>query len=188
MDFYEKTALQPALLLFFISVTFGGIATFLPLYTAQKHIAGIQWYFFIYALALMLTRTFAGRLYDKYGHQAVFIPAAVFIIAAMLLLSWLPNTMALFAAAFLYGFGFGSVQPALQAWAIDKAPRNRKGMANATFFSFFDLGIGLGAMVFGQIGHLFGYSAIYTTAAGSVAISVLLYLVILSKDKAGNTA
>ncbi len=42
-DVYEKTALQPSLLLLFITITFGGIASFLPIYTAQKSISGIQW-------------------------------------------------------------------------------------------------------------------------------------------------
>lgn len=35
-DFYEKSALKPSALAFFITVTFGGIASFLPLYTVQK--------------------------------------------------------------------------------------------------------------------------------------------------------
>ncbi|MDA6131404.1 MFS transporter, partial [Escherichia coli] len=81
----------------------------------------------------------------------------------------------MYIAAIFYGLGFGSVQPALQAWSVKEAPANRRGMANATFFSFFDLGVGIGAMVFGQIAHLFGYSSIYMTAAGSVGISILLY-------------
>ena len=183
VDIYEKNALMPSVLLFFVTVTFGGIATFLPLYTAEKHIAGIQWYLLIYALALMVTRTFAGRLYDKKGHQAIFIPGAFMIIVAMILLSWLPSTLVLFVAAFCYGLGFGSVQPALQAWAMEKTPINRKGMANATFFSFFDLGIGIGAMVFGQIGDLFGYFSIYITSACSVTLSILLYIAILLKDR-----
>ncbi len=54
-DLYEKSALPPSILLFFITVTFGGIATFLPLYTVQKNIPGIQWYFLLYALSLMLS-------------------------------------------------------------------------------------------------------------------------------------
>ncbi|MDQ0219298.1 MFS transporter [Peribacillus cavernae] len=181
-DFYEKTALQPSILLFFITVTFGGIAAFLPLYTAQKDISGIQWYFLLYALALMLTRTFAGKIYDARGHRAVFIPGATLILGAMILLAWLPNSGILYVAAILYGLGFGSIQPALQAWSIEQAPRNRKGMANATFFSFFDLGVGIGAMVFGQIGHLLGYSSIYTTSAVSVFIAIVLYLFLLRKN------
>lgn len=178
-DIYEKSALRPSFLLFFITVTFGGIASFLPIYSAQKGIGGIHWYFLLFAIALMLSRTFAGRLYDQRGHQAVFLPGAVLILAAMFLLAWLPSSFIMYIAAILYGLGFGSVQPALQAWSVKEAPANRRGMANATFFSFFDLGVGIGAIVFGQIAHLFGYSTIYLTAAGSVVISILLYIWIL---------
>ena len=183
LDLYEKSSLKPSVLAFFITFTFGGIATFLPLYTAQKGIEGIQWYFVIYALSVMLTRTFAGQLYDRKGHRAVFIPGTLLIFIAMLLLSWMPSMNVLLIAAFLYGFGFGSVQPALQAWAIGQAPPNRRGMANATFYSFFDLGIGIGAMIFGQIGHVFGYDSIYMTAAVSVFLSMILY-VWLTRKKA----
>jgi MFS family permease len=182
-DIYEKSALEPSILLFFLTVTFGGIASFLPLYTAEKGISGIQWYFLLYALALMVTRTFAGQLYDKKGHQAVFIPGAVLILLAMLLLAWLPNNMILLTAAILYGLGFGTVQPALQAWSVERAARDRKGMANATFFAFFDLGVGVGAIVFGQISHWFGYASIYLTAALSVSLSVLFYLFVLKREK-----
>jgi MFS family permease len=183
-DIYEKSALQPSLLIFFISVTFGGIATFLPLYTAEKGVDGIQWYFLVYAMALMVTRLFAGRLYDRRGHRAVFVPSTVLIMAGMLLLAWMPSEAVLYIAAVLYGFGFGSVQPALQAWSIEKTAPNRKAMANATYFSFFDLGVGIGAIVFGQIGFLFGYRSIYITAAASIFISMIVYLCIIrSEDK-----
>lgn len=180
-DVYEKSALQPSLLLLFITVTFGGIASFLPLYSAQKGIEGIQWYFFIFAMALMLSRSFAGRLYDKKGHGAVFLPGTLLIMAAMILLAWLPNSLVMFIAAGLYGLGFGSVQPALQAWAVQDAPMNRKGMANATFFSFFDLGVGVGAMAFGQIGHWLGYGSIYIASAISVSVSILLYMMMTKR-------
>ncbi|WP_066190199.1 MULTISPECIES: MFS transporter [Gracilibacillus] len=175
-DVVEKSALTPAILLFFITTTFGGIASFLPLYTAEENIAGIEIYFLLYALFLMVSRTFSGRLYDRYGHVAVFLPGAASIIIAMCLLVWMPNAVVLFIAASLYGLGFGSVQPALQAWAVNSAANHRKGMANATFFSFFDLGVGTGAMVFGQIANSFGYSYIYLTAAISVSLSILLYI------------
>jgi MFS family permease len=187
LDFYEKSALQPSFILFFLTVTFGGIASFLPLYAADQHVAGIQWYFMIYAFGVLVTRTFAGKLYDTRGHQAVVIPGAILILAAMLLLAWLPNSLILFIAAILYGLGFGSVQPALQAWAIDTAPMHRKGMANATFFSFFDLGIGIGAMAFGQIGHLLGYRSIYVSSAVSVLLSMLIYFLTLLRNRSAGS-
>ena len=183
-DIYEISALQPSLLIFFISVTFGGIATFLPLYTAEKGISGIQWYFLLYALALMVTRLFSGRLYDRKGHRAIFVPSTLLIMTGMLLLAWMPGEAVLYIAAVLYGMGFGSVQPALQAWSIEKTAPHRKAMANATYFSFFDLGVGIGAIVFGQIGYLFGYRSIYVTAAFSIFISIMVYMwIVRSEDK-----
>lgn len=98
---YEKDALKPSFLMFFITITFGGIAAFLPLYTVEKHIAGIQLYFLIYALALMITRTFAGQLYDRKGHQAVYIPGTLLILAAMILLAGLPNSFVYISPLFL---------------------------------------------------------------------------------------
>lgn len=186
-DIFEKTALEPSLLLFFITVTFGGIATFLPVYAIEKSVAGIESYFLVYALFLMISRTFAGQIYDNKGHAYVFPPGAILIIIAMFLLAWLPNTTVLLIAAALYGLGFGSIQPALQAWAVDKAANNRKGMANATFFSFFDVGVGIGAILFGQLAFMYGYQSIYFTSAGSVCLSLILYIYLFIRAKR-NTA
>ncbi|MGP4038699.1 MFS transporter [Gracilibacillus sp. D59] len=182
-DVFERKALRPSLLLFFITTCFGGIASFLPLYTEQEGVAGIEVYFVVFAIFLMITRTFAGQLYDKKGHIVVFLPGTSAILIAMVLLAWLPNSFVLYLAAALYGLGFGTVQPALQAWAVNQAPDNRKGMANATFFSFFDLGVGVGAIGFGFIASGFGYSYIYIAGAASAMISILLYISLLVKDK-----
>lgn len=181
-DFYEKSALKPAILLFFITVTFGGIATFLPLYALEVGINGIEWYFFFFAIAVMFSRTFGGRLYDRRGIRVIFIPSALSIILGMLLLTFLAHEWMLISAAIFYGLGFGMIQPALQAWAVNKAPSDRKGMANATFFSFFDLGVGLGAMLFGFIPNFFGYGGIYAMAALSVSTSIILYILFMKKE------
>lgn len=182
MALFEKNALKPSILMFFITIPFGGGAAFLPIYTAEKEIDGIHIYFFIFAFALLLTRFFAGQLYDRKGHKVIFLPGTLLIFSAMLFLVWLPNSTILLTAAFCHGFGFGMVQPALQAWAMNRSPKNRRGIANATFFSFFDLGIGLGAVIFGQIGHWFNLQSIYLTSAVSVILAVLYYFYLLKKD------
>lgn len=177
-DIFERSAIKPSILLFFITATFGGIATFLPIFAMERGVQGIELYFLLYAAFLMLSRTFAGRIYDRKGHLYVFMPGASMIFIAMLLLAWLPNTAVLLIAASLYGLGFGSVQPALQAWSVENAPGNRRGMANATFFSFFDLGIGIGAIVFGQMAFVFGYASIYAASAGSVLMAMIIYILL----------
>ncbi|WP_047983902.1 MFS transporter [Ornithinibacillus californiensis] len=182
-DVFEKTAIQPSLLVLFITFTFGGIATFLPLHAIEQNVGGIEAYFLVYAAFLFISRTFAGKIYDRKGHLYVYLPGTFMILIAMILLAWLPSTFILLFAAGLYGFGFGTVQPALQAWAVEKAANNRKGMANATFFSCFDLGIGLGALTFGQIAFLFNYSTIYATGAGAIFISMVIYLMLVMRAR-----
>ncbi|GAB3066048.1 MFS transporter [Salinicoccus sesuvii] len=184
-DIVEKRAVPAASLLFFITVTFGGIATFLPVYTYQQGFDStyIQFYFVIYAAFLMLSRLLAGRLYDRKGIAIVFIPGSLSIIIAMLMLGFLPSPTYLFIAAALYGFGFGCVQPALQAWAVNRVENNRRGMANATFFSAFDLGVGLGAISYGFVAEAFGYSTIYFTSAASVTVALIIFLFIMQKHK-----
>ena len=174
-DVLEKSAINPSVILFFITATFGGIASFLPLHAIEQGVSGIEYYFIVYALFLMLSRVFAGKIYDRKGDLYVIPPGILLIFTAMILLAWLPNTAMLIVAGSLYGFGFGMVQPALQAWAVDKADNNRKGMANATFFSSFDLGVGIGAIVFGQIAYLYGYHFIYMMSAASAIIALLYY-------------
>ncbi|WP_156854106.1 MFS transporter [Oceanobacillus sp. AG] len=182
-DVLEKTALQPSILMFFITATFGGIATFLPLHALERNVEGITMYFLVYAIFLMFSRLFAGQIYDKKGHLYVFIPGALFIFSAMLLLAWLPSKTILLTAAALYGFGFGTVQPALQAWAVDRAEANRKGMANATFFSFFDLGIGVAAIFFGMLASNINYASIYIASSISILCSIIIYIYFYLKGK-----
>lgn len=182
-DIFEKTAIPPSVLVLFITFTFGGIATFLPLHAIERGVSGIEAYFLVYAVFLFISRTFAGKIYDKKGHLFVYLPGTVLILIAMILLAWLPSTAILLVAAGLYGFGFGSVQPALQAWAVESAAANRKGMANATFFSFFDLGIGIGALLFGQIAFLFNYGTIYAVGAVSILVSIIIYVILVVRAK-----
>lgn len=178
-DIVEKSALHPAIILMFVTLTFGGITTFLPLYAAQKGVAGIQFYFISFALFVMLSRVFAGKLYDNKGDLYVIPPGITLVFIAMLLLAWLPNLPILILGGALYGLGFGTIQPALQAWAVTAAPTNRKGMANATFFSAFDTGVGIGALLFGQIAFMFNYTAIYLISALSVMIALIYYLFLI---------
>lgn len=184
-NFIEKRALPASALLFFITFTFGGIATFLPAYTFQQGFQShyIQIYFVLYALALVTTRFFAGRIYDRRGLPIVFIPGIVLIISGLTLLAILKSPVYLFAGAILYGLGFGTVQPALQASAINSTPIRKRGMANATYFSAFDLGVGLGAITFGLVAQYADYSSIYWISASSGVLSLILFFILRSARK-----
>jgi len=72
--------------------------------------------------------------------------------------------------------GFGSAQPALQAAILRMVSRERVGVANASFFTAFDLGIAFGSTLLGWIAQWLGYRAVFIAAAGSVAICLVVFM------------
>ena len=106
-----------------------------------------------------------------------------YIVLASSLLAILNSPVYLFVGAILYGLGFGTVQPALQASAINTTPPRKRGMANATFFSAFDLGVGLGAMTFGLVAQYADYNMIYWVSAASGCLSLVLFFILRSARK-----
>jgi MFS family permease len=180
MAFFEKSVLSVTIAIFFLAVAYGGITTFLPLF-AESIKVNAGTFFLVYALALTLTRPIAGKLSDRHGEAYVIIPSLIVTILALLVLSYSNGLVGVIVAAILHGIGFGSAQPALQAATLRLAHPDRKGIANASFFTAFDLGIGLGAIILGWISQYTGYQALFTVGAVSVAVSLLVFAVFVRR-------
>lgn len=176
----EKSVLPVTAAIFFLAVAYGGITTFLPLF-AESIRVNPGTFFLVYAVALTLIRPFAGKLSDRFGEAAVIIPSLVVTAGALIVLSQSSALPGLITAAILYGIGFGSAQPALQAATLRIAPENRRGAANASFMTAFDLGIGLGAIVLGLVSERIGYAYLFTVTAVSVVVSLVIFAVFVRR-------
>lgn len=172
---FEKSVLPITAALFFLALSYGGIITFLPLFAASLGVnAGT--FFLVYAITLTLTRPLAGKLSDKLGETAVIVPALFVAVAALLVLSLSTGAVGILGAAVLYGIGFGASQPALQAATLRLAPPERRGVANASFFTAFDLGIGFGSIGLGWVLQYASYSALFLSGAVSVLICFVIFV------------
>lgn len=63
----EKLAILPAVVIFFITMTYGSIVSFIALYADQRQVENIGLFFTVYAVALLISRPYFGRLTDKKG-------------------------------------------------------------------------------------------------------------------------
>ncbi|PFW91772.1 MFS transporter [Bacillus pseudomycoides] len=181
--FIEKKALLPSLLILCITLMYGGIGSFITLFATQVGIADISLFFLFNALAIAVTRPFSGRLYDVKGHVFVIIPGVILTFTGIILLSYTTTIPSLIIAASCYGSGFGAIQPALQAWMIDRVAPHRRGVATATFFSAFDLGIGAGAIIFGFIAHFTDYATVYRYSSVLLIAFLFIYTTNVRKQK-----
>lgn len=172
---FERSVLPLTAALFFLSVAYGGITTFLPLFGESIRVNSGT-FFLVYALALTLARPVAGKLSDRFGEAVVIVPGLVVTVLSLAVLSFSTNLAGVIVAAVLYGIGFGSAQPALQAANLRLAPPERRGVASASFMTAFDLGIGLGSIVLGWVSQYTGYETLFLVCAGSVLVSAAIFV------------
>lgn len=175
---FEPTAFAPSAVLFFVTFTYGGAATFISLYALQFHISNIGIYFTVYAAMLVAVRPIAGRLMDKIGHWVVIITGLISLAGAMVLLAFAQNLAWFIAASVFNGIGYGATQPILQAITINRAPLRRRGAANATFLSSFDVGFGAGSLVLGVIADYWGYRATFMVAAAAAVMGLITFFAV----------
>lgn len=114
--------------------------------------------------------------------ESIRLANSFITILALLTLSLANGLAGILLSAVLYGVGFGSAQPALQAAIIRLVSPERTGVANASFSTATDLGIGLGAIVLGWVSEFASYQVLFGVSAVSVLLSLLMF-VYFSKSK-----
>lgn len=158
---FSKEAFFPSALMFTITLTYGSIVSFLPLFAQDEGIANPGIFFTVFAVTLLLIRAIAGKLSDVKGRKFVIVPGMVLITLGLWVLSLANPLWSFLAAALLYGLGFGLVHPAVMALLVDRVGERGRGAAMGTFSSAFDLGIGAGSILLGVVLQFFGFRVMY---------------------------
>jgi MFS family permease len=174
-NLFEKRALLPAFFCLLIAFPFGAVMSFMMLYGGELNLDSV-WAFFIgHCLMVLISRPFMGRLFDRKGHFYAIFPGAVSMIIGLVLLANSTSLLPLIAASLFYGFGHGSVQPSLQAWAVNRSPAHRRGAANGTFLSAMDVGVAFGSVILGLVADLTNYATMYLCAALFPLLLLVIY-------------
>ncbi len=171
----EKKALLPSAVMFLLSFVNGSMVYFIALYAAELQIGNIGPFFAAGALFTIISRPVSGRWADQ-GHAAAVIFIGLISLSAGMIAVGLSRTMASFlAAGALVGLGFGFSMPTLQALAVRYVPPGRRGAATGTYYASFDLGIGVGAIVWGFVAAASGYQIMYFATLIPMALAVAVY-------------
>lgn len=179
----EKKALCPSLVMFFISISYAAIISFLALYGQHRQVTDIGLFFTVYAISISVSRPLFGRLADRKGYDIVMVPGLI-LCNLTLVIIYLAHTLPVFIlAGLVYGIGFGAVQPTMQALSVLYVPPERRGAATATYFLFLDLGLGLGSVLWGLVAQDLGYDLMYLMVIIPSLLSLLVYLLFARQAK-----
>lgn len=184
---FSKEALFPSALMFTISLTYGSIVSFLPLFQEKQGIANAGIFFSVFAITLILVRALAGKLSDIKGRKFVIVPGMIIITLGLWFVATANSLTTFLAAALLYGLGFGLFHPTLMALLVDRVSPQGRGAAMGTFSAAFDLGIGVGSIIMGivlqvagsvlkdKFGEFAGFAAIYILGGLIVLAASVLF-------------
>lgn len=175
----EKNALPIGLVTLFIAIGYGGVLSFIMFYAEEMELVTASSFFFlVYAITVLLSRPFTGKLLDLKGGNIVIVPALLFFAGGLFLLSESVTGSMLLGAGVLIGLGFGNFQSSAQAISVKVAEPHRMGLATSTFFIFLDFGVGFGPYLLGSLVPIVGYSGIYKLLAAIVLFALVLYLIV----------
>lgn len=175
-DYVEPKALPIAFVTLVIAFCYSSVLSYINFYAIEVNLVETASFFFVvYAVAVLVSRPFTGRLMDVKGANFIMYPAFIIFAGGMFLLSTSHTSITLLLAGALIGLGFGNMQSSTQAIAVKLTPPERMGLATSTFFIALDGGLGFGPYLLGFIIPITGYSTLYVILGIVVLASIILY-------------
>lgn len=172
----ERKALPISLTAAFISFGYSSVMSFITVYANELGFVEVASFFFIvYAVVVLMSRPFTGKLFDRKGENIIIYPGIILFSIGLVVLGFSHIPFIFLFSAVLIGLGYGSIAPSFQTLAINTATPARKGMATATYFMFFDIGIGFGSFVLGIVTAKTSFHSMYVFSALIVLLTTVIY-------------
>lgn len=183
--FIELKALPISIVALLIGFAYSGVMSYLSFYAEEINLVSAASYFFlVYAIVVLLSRPFTGKLFDRRGANIIVLPCFIIFACGMYLFSQATAGWMILLAAALIGIGYGNFNSIAQSIAIKVTPKERFGLATSTYFIMYDLGLGVGPYVLGEIVPQSGYRAIFVSMAILVIVCIPVYYLLHGrKDK-----
>lgn len=175
-DFFSVHALPIAIVVVIVSIAYSSVLSFIQFFAQENNLVDAASFFFVvYAIAILLTRPFTGRIMDQRGENIVTIPAFICLVLGLFLISIANSGLVLLIAGAFVGLGFGNLQSIFQALVIKVSPIEKMGLATSTYFIGLDFGLGFGPYVLGNFTNSIGYSGLYFAMAIVALVGLVSY-------------
>jgi MFS family permease len=186
---FDKRGLPASWVALICSGVYGGLITFMTLFTEEKKIkSGLEMldsgalFFVAYAIGLTLVRPFAGKELDKNGPRKVIGGGLSVLIIGILILTASSEIYQFLLGAFIAGIGMGSILPTTLTMVVNLVEPERRGVANSTFFSMVDIGVSCGTMLLGWVASISSISIMFYLCAGLIVLPLILFFSYVLND------
>lgn len=177
LSMFVRSAVFPSTLMFLLISSFGVILALLAIFGRERGIASVGAWFTLYAVVLTSSRAVAGRASDRFGYGETAAVGFAFAAAGLLVMASAHGSAALLVSAVVYGVGYGTAQPSLQAMLVTRTPPHRIGAATAFFFLAYDLGTTVGSVGGGFLAGAVGLGSVFALSAAAPLAALALLAV-----------
>jgi MFS family permease len=177
-DFIEWPVLAVSLSLFLCSFGYGGVTSFVAMWTEASGLSPKGLFFTVFSLTVLCLRPFVGRFADRVGPRRVILPLLGLVAVSFAVLSVATTRALLATSAVLFGVSFGNVYPVYVAHVTRHIDPARRGAAFGAILASFDTGIGTGSVVLGAVIGSAGYPAAYGVAAAVAVFSIPAFVLL----------
>jgi len=175
----ESSSLPIAFNLLLINISYGGLVSFISLYSLKTGIGYTGLFFIVFASGITLARIYMGRIFDYRGPKMLTVVGILLLVTGNSILGLMINFPGFMVAGFVLGLGTGVIFPTFQAMVNNLVAPQRRGAANSTLFSGLDLGIGLGMLITGYLADAIGLPHTYLIY-GALNLAALFYFLFIS--------
>ena len=181
----DKRLLFQAFLTLLFGVCIGGVLNFIALLAKEAHIPNSGYFFLVCTACICLSRIVTGRVFDSKGPAWVITPGAILFLLGFIVLAQSKSMATFLTASALYGFGYGTIFPALQTWMFNLVPASKRSAASSTFYNMVDVGNGAGSVGLGMLAGKLGYASVYACSSIIMFVFIVsyIYFVIISRKK-----
>lgn len=186
--FFEKRAFVGAVPMLFICFAFAIPTSFTALYAQSLGFENAGLFFFVGAIAMTASRFLGGRLLDIVPPRVLFACTNICGIVMFFMMAFAPSALVLYGSGLFFGVSMGFAFPLLNSMAIKNTPPERWGAANAMFFLANDLGVGIGACIWGFVVDAAGFFPIMMGGSSMFIIAYVIALFVFPKRSAKATS
>lgn len=178
-----SVAVPEAAIMALLSFGYGIVTVYLSVYAKEEVgiTSGTGYYFSILAAGLVASRLMSAYLLRNGRYIRIFSLGITSVIVSFFIVAFIHNPVAFFISAAFMGVGYGLITPTAQTMIVNMAEDTERGVANATYLTFFDIGVGSGVFVGGIIAQHLNYSASYALSF-VLAICAMAYLHLFIKN------
>lgn len=169
----------------FIAMSYGILSTYIAIYSQDvlNITTGTGTFFMLFAFGLILSRFVGVQALSK-GFEVRNATYGVIVVAiGYLMFALWQNLYGYYISAVVIGFGQASMYPAVQTMFLKMTTNDKRGTANATILTSWDLGVGLGIIFGGYVAeHLGGYNSAFLVSAVVSILSLMFFLLYAKND------